>query len=159
MLAAGLRARLSPASKVRREEPLANRTTLRVGGAARIYAEPAGADDLRALLLAAAEAAAPIFMLGRGSNLIVSDEGVEGIVVSLAHEAWSRFEARPDGRLWVGAGLRLKNLCGLAEPQPGLAGCEFLEGHSRHGRRGLADERAGAMERMIFDLSSTRSRS
>jgi UDP-N-acetylmuramate--L-alanine ligase/UDP-N-acetylenolpyruvoylglucosamine reductase len=149
-LAAGLRARLSPASKVRREEPLANRTTLRVGGAARIYAEPAGADDLRILLLAAGEAAAPIFMLGRGSNLIVSDEGVEGIVVSLAHEAWSRFEARPDGRLWVGAGLRLKNLCGLAA-QGGLAGCEFLEGIPGT-VGGALRMNAGAMGGWIFDL-------
>jgi UDP-N-acetylmuramate--L-alanine ligase/UDP-N-acetylenolpyruvoylglucosamine reductase len=149
-LAAVLKSRLSAASKVRREEPLAPRTTLRVGGSARIFAEPAGADDLRTLLRSAAEASVRIFMLGRGSNLIVSDEGVDGIVVSLAGEAWSGFEMRADGRLWVGAGLRLKKLCGLAA-QAGLAGCEFLEGIPGT-VGGALRMNAGAMGGWMFDL-------
>jgi UDP-N-acetylmuramate--L-alanine ligase/UDP-N-acetylenolpyruvoylglucosamine reductase len=149
-LASTLRSRLTAASRIRREEPLAPRTTLRVGGSARIYAEPAGIDDLRQLLCAARESATPIFMLGRGSNLIVSDEGVDGIVISLANEAWSRFETRADGRVWVGAGLRLKNLCGLAA-QAGLGGCEFLEGIPGT-VGGALRMNAGAMGGWMFDL-------
>jgi UDP-N-acetylenolpyruvoylglucosamine reductase len=149
-LAAALRARLSASAKVRRDEPLAPRTTLRVGGAARLYAEPADADDLRALLQTAAAAGAPVFLLGRGSNLIVTDEGVEGIVVALAQEHWSQFAVRPDGRIWVGAGLRLKNLCGLAA-RAGLAGCEFLEGIPGT-VGGALRMNAGAMGGWIFDL-------
>jgi len=121
------RALLGPASVLRREEPVGPRTTLRVGGAARVYCEPASLEDLRALLRAAATRGVRVHVLGRGSNLLVPDEGVEGVVLSLAGDAWSGFELRPDGRVWAGAGLRLKNLCGLAA-RSGLAGFEFLEG-------------------------------
>ena len=92
----------------------------------------------------------PVLVLGRGSNLIVSDEGVDGVVVSLAHESWGRFEVRPDGRIWVGAGRRLKNLCGLAA-QAGLAGCEFLEGIPGT-VGGALRMNAGAMGGWMFDL-------
>ncbi len=79
-LAADLRGRVGPGTKVRREEPLALKTTLRVGGAARVYAEPASAADLSALVRGAAAAGVPLWVLGRGSNLIVPDEGVNGLV-------------------------------------------------------------------------------
>ena len=81
---------------------------MRVGGAARLYAEPSAEEDLRTLLVEAAASSVPIFMLGRGSNLIVPDEGVEGLVLSLSQKSWSGFESLPDGRVRVGAGLRLE---------------------------------------------------
>ncbi|HVW20542.1 MAG TPA: UDP-N-acetylmuramate dehydrogenase [Opitutaceae bacterium] len=149
-LAEALRAALVSGGAVRREEPLGPRTTLRVGGAARVYAEPAGALELQAVLRAAARARVPVFMLGRGSNLIVPDAGVDGVVVSLAGAAWSGFEARPGGRIWVGAGLRLKNLCGLAA-RAGFAGCEFLEGIPGT-VGGSLRMNAGAMGGWMFDL-------
>jgi len=149
-LAAALAPRLSSGARLRREEPLARRTTLGVGGAARVYAEPATTDDLRALLAGAAAADLPVLMLGRGSNLIVPDEGVDGLVLSLGHPAWARFEPQPDGRVWVGAGLRLKNLCGLAA-KAALAGCEFLEGIPGT-VGGALRMNAGAMGGWMFDL-------
>lgn len=118
---------LSPETKLSREENLGPRTTIKVGGAARVYAEPACLEDLRALLLRAKADGIPVFPLGRGSNLLVPDEGVEGLVLCLNHATWSAFEPCEDGRVWVGAGLRLKNLCGLAA-KAGLSGFEFMEG-------------------------------
>lgn len=144
------RAGMLPASKLTREEPLAGKTTLRVGGTARVYAEPAGEDDLRRLLSSAAAAKVPVYILGRGSNLIIPDEGVEGLVVSLGHKAWSAFEKLPDGRVRVGAGLRLKNLCGLAATA-GLSGFEFLEGIPGS-VGGALRMNAGAMGGWIFDV-------
>jgi UDP-N-acetylmuramate--alanine ligase len=141
---------LSRASKLTREEPLAKKTTLRVGGAARIYCEPAGEDDLRIVLGEAKREGARVLILGRGSNLIVPDEGVEGLVVSFAHKSWSGFETLPDGRVRVGAGLRLKNLCGLAAAA-GLAGFEFLEGIPGS-VGGALRMNAGAMGGWIFDI-------
>ena len=123
---------------------------MRVGGPARIYAEPANADDLRALLRESAARGVAVYLLGRGSNLIVPDEGVEGLVVSLSHEGWSTFEPRPRGRVWVGAGLRLKNLCGLAT-KTGLAGFEFLEGIPGT-VGGALRMNAGAMGGWMFDI-------
>jgi UDP-N-acetylmuramate--alanine ligase len=148
--AAALQALVSPATQLRREEPLARKTTLRVGGAARIYAEPANAEDLAALVRGAGAAQLGHWLLGRGSNLIVPDAGVDGLVISLAHETWSRFERRADGLLWVGAGLRLKNLCGLAA-QAGLAGFEFLEGIPGS-VGGALRMNAGAMGGGMFDV-------
>ncbi|MBL9186120.1 MAG: UDP-N-acetylmuramate dehydrogenase [Opitutaceae bacterium] len=137
-------------TRVRREEPLAAKTTLRVGGAARLYAEPISPADLATLLRVARARGVEIFALGRGSNLVVPDEGVDGLVVSLGHESWAAFEPRADGRVWVGAGLRLKNLCGLAT-KAGLAGFEFLEGIPGN-VGGALRMNAGAMGGWMFDV-------
>ncbi|PTY05932.1 UDP-N-acetylenolpyruvoylglucosamine reductase [Opitutaceae bacterium EW11] len=141
---------VSTATKVKREEPLAEKTTMRVGGAARIYAEPASAEDLGGLLRTAGQQGVPVFVLGRGSNLIVPDEGVDGLVISLNHAAWQTFDVRSDGRVWVGAGLRLKNLCGLAK-KAGFAGFEFLEGIPG-AVGGALRMNAGAMGGWMFDV-------
>jgi UDP-N-acetylenolpyruvoylglucosamine reductase len=148
--AQGLREMVSSATKVKREESLAEKTTMRVGGAARVYVEPASVDDLAAVLRETAVREVPLFLLGRGSNLIVPDEGVYGVVVSLAHPAWQVFEPRADGRVWVGAGLRLKNLCGLAT-KAGLVGFEFLEGIPGN-VGGALRMNAGAMGGWMFDV-------
>ncbi|HZZ59241.1 MAG TPA: UDP-N-acetylmuramate dehydrogenase [Opitutaceae bacterium] len=149
-IAAEWKAGLSPEARLRREEPLARRTTLRVGGAARLYAEPANEADVAHLLSAAHRRGIRVFGLGRGSNLIVPDEGVDGLVLCLAHAHWSRFEPQPDGSVRVGAGLRLKNLCGLAAAA-GLSGFEFLEGIPGS-VGGSLRMNAGAMGGWIFDV-------
>ena len=141
---------LSRGTALTRDEPLANKTTLRVGGAARLFAEPATEEDLRTLLAEAKKDGAPVFVLGRGSNLIVPDEGVEGLIIALTHKSWSGFETLPDGRVRAGAGLRLKNLCGLVAAA-GLSGFEFLEGIPGS-VGGALRMNAGAMGGWIFDI-------
>jgi UDP-N-acetylenolpyruvoylglucosamine reductase len=123
---------------------------MRVGGAARLYAEPATEDDLRTLISEARRSGVRVYMLGRGSNLIVPDEGVDGLIISLSQKSWSGFEALEDGRIRVGAGLRLKNLCGLAATA-GLSGFEFLEGIPGN-VGGALRMNAGAMGGWIFDV-------
>jgi UDP-N-acetylenolpyruvoylglucosamine reductase len=145
-----LKRHVGSATRVRREELLAGKTTLRVGGAARLYAEPVSVVDLQALLVEARREGVEVFVLGRGSNLIVPDEGVDGLVISLGHENWASFEPRGEGRVWVGAGLRLKNLCGLAA-RAGLAGFEFLEGIPGN-VGGALRMNAGAMGGWMFDV-------
>jgi len=149
-LGSALKAVVSPETRVKREEPLATKTTLRVGGAARIYAEPASLADLQVLLREAQQRQLEVFILGRGSNLIVPDEGVNGLVLSLAHETWAGFEARANGQVWAGAGLRLKNLCGLTA-KAGLVGFEFLEGIPGN-VGGALRMNAGAMGGWMFDV-------
>lgn len=63
------------------DAPLAPLTTLRVGGPADRLATPRSRDELLAVLAAAREAAVPIFMLGHGSDLVVADAGIRGLVV------------------------------------------------------------------------------
>jgi UDP-N-acetylenolpyruvoylglucosamine reductase len=149
-LLAALRPRLTAATKLVERELLGPKTTLRVGGPARVYAEPASEADLQTLLAAAHARGLPVFMLGRGSNLVVPDEGVDGLVISLAHPAWQAFEPQADGRVWAGAGLRLKNLCGLAT-KAGLQGFEFMEGIPA-ALGGALRMNAGAMGGWTFDV-------
>ena len=147
---AAVRPRLAAGTKLTERELLGPRTTMRVGGPARVYAEPATVEELRHVLVEARRRALPVLMLGRGSNLVVPDEGVDGLIISLGHENWQKFELRPDGRAWAGAGLRLKNLCGLAI-KSGLKGFEFLEGIPGN-VGGALRMNAGAMGGWIFDV-------
>ncbi len=144
------RVRLTAETKLLERELLAPKTTMRVGGPARVYAEPAVAEDLRHLLQEAKRRQLPVLLLGRGSNLIIPDEGVDGLVISLNHENWQKFEPQTDGRVWAGAGLRLKNLCGLAT-KAGLKGFEFLEGIPGT-VGGALRMNAGAMGGWMFDV-------
>jgi UDP-N-acetylmuramate--alanine ligase len=149
-LVTAARVRLSPETRLLEREVLAPKTTMRIGGPARVYAEPAGAEDLQHLLREAQRGGLPVLLLGRGSNLIIPDAGVDGLVISLGHPAWQRFEPHADGRIWAGAGLRLKNLCGLAT-KAGFKGFEFLEGIPGS-VGGALRMNAGAMGGWMFDV-------
>ena len=107
--------------------PLADKTTMRVGGFARWYAEPGTLDALIELLKHASRQQIPLFILGRGSNVIIPDEGFEGLVIRLNDPYWRNMELREPNSIWVMAGARLKELCGFA-CNHGLKGFEFLEG-------------------------------
>lgn len=117
---------LSVASVVRANEPLAKRTTLRVGGPADIYVEPASEADLAATLRFAAEQALAFIVLGRGSNLLIRDGGVRGIVICLAQSHFTRIQVTGI-QLHCGAGAKLKDVANEAK-RNNIAGLEFLEG-------------------------------
>ena len=112
---------------VRRNESLALKTTLRVGGAAEFYAEPADEAELKQILQEANGNAIEVNFLGRGSNLIVPDNGVKGLVIRLSKPAFRQVKFLSDGRVRAGAGVRLKRVCGFARKH-NLAGYEFMEG-------------------------------
>lgn len=134
---------------IRRDEPLNRRTTLRVGGPADIYVEPAGETDLAAVLQLCAQRSVPYFMLGRGSNLLVRDGGFRGVVICLAQPAFSRIEVEGE-RLRCGAGARLKAVAAEAK-RCELSGLEFLEGIPGT-VGGALRMNAGAMGSATFDL-------
>ncbi|MGZ0656242.1 UDP-N-acetylmuramate dehydrogenase [Coraliomargarita sp. W4R72] len=145
-----LHARLSPECRMKCHEPLANKTTIRIGGAARFYAEPANLSDLRVLLRTAELFQLKTFCIGRGSNLLVSDHGFDGLVIRFSAAAWRRVEALGPGRIWAAAGGRLKEICGFAAKH-GLGGFEFLEGIPG-AVGGALRMNAGAMGRWMFDV-------
>ncbi|HEU5124590.1 MAG TPA: UDP-N-acetylmuramate dehydrogenase [Verrucomicrobiae bacterium] len=118
--------RVSRETVIRRNEPLAKRTTLRVGGPADLFVEPASETDLASVLKFCAEQSLKFFVLGRGSNLLVRDGGFRGVVISLAQPHFSRIEISGE-RMNCGAGAKLKQVAVEAR-RNGLAGLEFLEG-------------------------------
>ena len=121
-----LAALVAPETRLRLREPLAPHTTLRVGGEADCYVEPCGETDLAKVVRFCSELDVPLFLLGRGSNLLIRDGGIRGVVVSLADQAFSRIERREE-RLWCGAGAKLKAVAQAAR-EGGLGGLEFFEG-------------------------------
>jgi UDP-N-acetylmuramate--L-alanine ligase/UDP-N-acetylenolpyruvoylglucosamine reductase len=144
-----LRQRLSRHAVVRSEEPLARRTTFRVGGRADLYVEPASEDDLQRLLEFCVQARLTWRVLGRGSNLLVRDGGIRGVVVNLSQPAFSQI--LPEGpRLRCGAGARLKTVAREARRHT-IGGLEFLEGIPGT-VGGALRMNAGAMGSWIFDV-------
>ena len=146
---AGLGTLLSPEAVLRGDEPLAKRTTLRVGGEADYYVEPASERDLAEVLRFCAARRLPFFLLGRGSNLLIKDGGIRGVVICLAHPDFSRIAVEGD-RLQCGAGTKLKTVATEAR-RAGLANLEFLEGIPGS-LGGALRMNAGAMGSWIFSL-------
>jgi UDP-N-acetylenolpyruvoylglucosamine reductase len=147
--AAELAQRLTRESLVRAEEPLAKRTTLRVGGPADLYVEPASEADLAAVLKFCGETQRPFFILGRGSNLLVKDGGFRGVVICLAHPSFSRIEVEGE-KLRCGAGAKLKAVAVEAK-RLALTGLEFLEGIPGS-VGGALRMNAGAMGGAMFEV-------
>jgi UDP-N-acetylenolpyruvoylglucosamine reductase len=148
-LAEALAQEVSRETVIRRNEPLAQRTTLRVGGLADWYIEPASEKDLAAVLKLCSERSLPVFVLGRGSNLLVRDGGVRGAVICLAQPCFSRIETAGE-ELRCGAGAKLKEVAASAK-RNGVAGFEFLEGIPGS-VGGALRMNAGAMGGAMFDL-------
>jgi UDP-N-acetylenolpyruvoylglucosamine reductase len=147
-IAAELAERVSPATLIRRHEPLAKHTTMRVGGPADVYVEPASEADLAAVLKCCGEHAVNFFLLGRGSNLLVREGGVRGVVICLAHANFSKIEIRGE-QIFCGAGAKLKNVSVEAKRNH-LSGVEFLEGIPGS-VGGALRMNAGAMGAWTFD--------
>ena len=107
---------------VQREYPLARLTTIRTGGTAELFARPGSLEDLERLLAWAAAEGIAVGVVGSGSNLLVADAGVRGLVLKLDKEL-STIEL--DGtRIRCGGGARLPAASARAA-QAGLSGIEF----------------------------------
>jgi UDP-N-acetylenolpyruvoylglucosamine reductase len=113
----------APPAGVQRAFPLARLTTVRTGGAADWFARAGGERALLELLDWAKRAGVGVAVVGSGSNLLVADEGVRGLVVKLDREL-ARIELREDGRALCGGGARLPSLAAKAAAA-GLSGIEF----------------------------------
>lgn len=109
---------------VRQGEPLAMHTWLQLGGQAEYFAEPTNAEELVALVRRCAEADVPMRVLGGGSNLLVREGGVAGLVLHLAAPAFCEI-AVCTPRIRAGAGARLGRVVTTAVHH-GLAGLEEL---------------------------------
>jgi len=111
--------------KLLRNEPLGPFTWFRVGGNADVLFLPADGDDL-AEFLKALDPAVPVTVLGVGSNVIVRDGGVEGVVIRLAGRPFAGIATECD-TITAGAGA-LDSMVAKASAKAGLAGLEFYAG-------------------------------
>ena len=143
--------------------PLAPLTSFRIGGPAALYVDAESRDDLVAVARAVRTTGIPFVVIGKGSNVLVSDRGFAGVVVRLGRSF--RWVARDGDRLSAGGAMPLPALAGVALSHS-LAGLEFgvaipasLGGSVRmnagaHGRS--LDE---VLERVeVFDVRDERTR-
>ena len=106
------------------EEPMKNHTTFRIGGPADIYVEP-DFPSIIPLIQYLKEQYVPFTMIGNGSNLLVSDKGIEGVVISLGKKS---ADITIDGdKMIVQAGAMLSTVANTAADN-GLTGLEFASG-------------------------------
>lgn len=111
--------------KVLVSEPMRNHTSFRIGGPSDLFFQPADLEDLQQALAIAKQNNIPYFVLGGGNNLLVSDEGIRGIVIKLG-SAFAGVEFKSDIIL---AGAGLSNSAFLQQViEKEIAGFEFLAG-------------------------------
>ena len=116
---------INGAKGVLRDEPMKKHTTFRIGGPARFFCLPGSAPQLAETIAACREAGIPWYILGNGSNVLVSDAGYEGVVIQLFHNLES---VRIEGCLMeLEAGVLLARAAHLAAKE-GLTGLEFASG-------------------------------
>lgn len=114
-----------PLGRIQLGEPMSRHTTFHIGGPADAFVTPHGLDELRQVLAFAQGRSIPLTVIGRGSNLLVRDGGVRGIVVQIA-EGLDRAEIE-GSEIEAEAGISLSALARKAAAN-GLSGLEFAAG-------------------------------
>ena len=106
-------------------EPMTKHTSFHIGGPADLMAQPQSEAELRALLVKAAEAAVPVTLVGNGSNLLVRDKGIRGLVIKLGNMLR---DIEINGNvLTFGSGVSLA-MASKKAAELGLSGMEFAVG-------------------------------
>lgn len=134
--------------EVRLYEPMAKHTTLRVGGPAQFWVEPHTEAAFAEIIRLCREENLPLFVVGRGSNLLVQDGGIRGIVAHPSGGEFDRVDVQ-DGEITAGVGAKLKQIA-YAGKAAGIGGLEWMEGIPGEVGGGLRMN-AGAMGLATFD--------
>ena len=111
---------------IKRNEPLSRYTTFGIGGPAEIFVEPQNSAQIKELIELGKNNGLPINVMGKGSNILVNDNGVKGIVIHLGRNGFNRTE-RKNSSIIAGAGVSLQLLVNKGV-EWGLGGLEVLTG-------------------------------
>lgn len=112
--------------EVCKNEPMSRHTSFKIGGPAEAYITVNNIPQLRDILKDSAEAGVNTFLIGNGSNILVSDEGLGGIVLRLGGD-FKTISLADETTIYCGAGASLASLCKFAL-NCGLSGLEFAWG-------------------------------
>lgn len=108
------------------QEPLKAHTTFRIGGPARYYLIPESEDEILEAAEFAREKGLPFYILGKGSNVLFSDEGYCGVIIEIG-KGLEKTEIREDGTVTAQAGIPLSALAARLAVE-GWTGLEFAGG-------------------------------
>ena len=107
-------------------EPLSSHTTFKIGGCASFFVEVNDENELKSVLYGLRSFSVPYFVIGKGSNLLVSDKGFDGAVIKLSGE-FETIRYDGEGTFCAGAGASLLSLCKAALDES-MSGLEFAFG-------------------------------
>ena len=148
VIAEQLKAIVGGTGKVRLYEPLSKHTTLRVGGPAQFWAEPQTENTFAELIRFCRDENLPLFVMGRGSNLLVRDGGLRGVVVHPCGGDFDKIEVN-GSEITAGVGAKLREVA-YAAKTAGIGGLEWMEGIPGAVGGGLRMN-AGAMGAQTFE--------
>jgi UDP-N-acetylmuramate--alanine ligase len=148
VIAEKLKAIVGEQGDVRLYEPLSKHTTLRVGGPAQFWVEPRNESAFAELIRFCRCEGLPLFVVGRGSNLLVKDGGILGVVVHPCGGDFDKIEVNGN-EITAGVGAKLKEVA-YAGKAAGLGGLEWMEGIPGAVGGGLRMN-AGAMGAQTFE--------
>ncbi len=109
-----------------KNEPMSRHTSFKIGGEADTYIKVKDMSQLKTLIKECREADVDFFLIGNGSNILVSDEGIRGVVIKLGGE-FKNISLLDDETVYCGSGASLASLCKFALNN-GLSGLEFAWG-------------------------------
>ncbi len=112
---------------LRERESMARHTSWRASGPARYYAEPATPDEAMALAAWAIAHHLPLIWMGRGTNMLVRDEGFAGVIAAYRGQRWELSERGDTAELWIEAGAPMAGTARRMAAM-GWAGLEWAEG-------------------------------
>ena len=116
---------LLPPGRLTLTAPMSEHTTLKIGGPADLLAQPASREELRLILSRAAEAGCPVTVIGNGSNLLVRDGGIRGLVVKIGPEMGA---VTANGRMLHAQAGALLSAVSREAAKRSLAGLAFAAG-------------------------------
>jgi len=148
VIAEMLKAIVGEEGDVRLYEPLAKHTTLRVGGPAQFWVEPRTEAAFAELIRFCRSEKLGLFVIGRGSNLLVRDGGIRGVVIHPCGGEFDTIEVSGN-QITAGVGAKLKQIA-FAGKAAGLGGLEWMEGIPGAVGGGLRMN-AGAMGAQTFE--------
>jgi len=129
-------------------EPMSRHTTIRIGGPAQYWVEPSTISGFARLVAHCRAEGLPVRVVGRGSNLLIRDGGIRGVVIHPSGGDFDRVEVRGEA-IEAGSGARFKKVASAAQ-RAGLAGFEWMEGIPGNVGGGIRMN-AGAMGTETFD--------
>ena len=136
------------AGRIKLYEPLSKHTTMRIGGPAQFWVEPESEEGFADLVRYCFDENIPLMVIGRGSNLLVRDGGIPGVVAHLSRGDFQRHEVNGT-EITAGVGVKFKQLSALAR-SASITGFEWMEGIPGNLGGGLRMN-AGAMGIQTFD--------
>lgn len=115
-----------PEERIKLKEPMKNHTSLHIGGEADYLALPISTEEVRTIIGLCRQEQMPYYIMGNGSNLLVSDSGYQGLILKLGEE-FSHIQVGEDGIVTAQAGVLLSKLASVIAEHC-LTGFEFASG-------------------------------